>query len=244
VCCGVEQIKTQKMGNSLTHLPPSFPPPQPQLQSLFNNPFDSLPIELTQLILRLTGEWAGIAAHTCKTWRAIICHQHSDRPPKLFLECVVESISLIQWACQNGCKWDASLCNGAAKKGNLEVLNYLHENGCPWDTWTCASATLGGHLHVLKYLHENGCPWNKWSCAYAAQEGHLEVLKYLHVNGCPWHEETCARAAGRRRIEILKWIHENGCPCYELTHKKAEKGDYGEEVKEWAKQYHQHNSKE
>jgi hypothetical protein len=42
-----------------------------------------------------------------------------------------------------------------------------------------------GHLHVLQYLHVNGCRWDASACEGAARSGHLEVLEYLNMSGCP-----------------------------------------------------------
>jgi hypothetical protein len=84
-------------------------------------------------------------------------------------------------------KWNQikNVCNYAARRGHLEVLQWARENGCHWDKWTCAYAAKCGHLEILQWARENGCPWDKWTCAYAAFRGHLEVLQWAHKNGCP-----------------------------------------------------------
>ena len=53
------------------------------------------------------------------------------------------------------------LCEGAARSGHLEVLQWLRANGCPWDEWTCKYAAEGGHLEVLQWARANGCPWDE-----------------------------------------------------------------------------------
>jgi hypothetical protein len=103
-----------------------------QTPSQHNNPFDFIPIELTQLILGMTGKWAGIVEWTCKSWFSIIRSQHPDHPPKLFVCCVVHSIPLLQWARHNGCPWNCFLSARAAREGHIDVLEWLFENGCPW----------------------------------------------------------------------------------------------------------------
>ncbi|CAB9497331.1 ankyrin containing protein (ISS) [Seminavis robusta] len=145
----------------------------------------------------------------------------------------VGSISVLQWAHEQGFPWDDIICMFAAEGGHLETLKWLHKNGCEWDECTCFGAAIYGHLETLKWAHENGCPsWDAETCSAAAGEGHFEVLKWLHENGAPWDEDTCFAAADRGQFEILKWAHENGCPwdsrvCLEA----ARKGHF--EVLKW-----------
>mgnify|MGYP001030254524 CR=1 FL=1 len=130
------------------------------------------------------------------------------------------SLSLLQWAKQNGCSFlSYECCHEAAKGGHLEVLKWLRENGHFWDERCCHDAALGGHLEaakgghleVLKWLRENGCRWDVQTANSAAGEGHLEVLKWAIENGCDWEESTCTMAALRGgHLEVLKWLREHG----------------------------------
>ena len=36
--------------------------------------------------------------------------------------------------------------------GHLNCLKYAHENGCSWDISICNSAAKNGHLNCLKYV--------------------------------------------------------------------------------------------
>ena len=58
-----------------------------------------------------------------------------------------------------------SLCEAAARSGQLEELKALHENGTPWDTDTRLEAALGGHLEVLQWARANGCAWDEYTCS-------------------------------------------------------------------------------
>jgi len=61
----------------------------------------------------------------------------------------------------------------------LAVLQWAREQGCKWDTWTCRRAAQAGHLHVLRWARENDCPWGADTmCKIAAQGGHLEAAAY------------------------------------------------------------------
>jgi hypothetical protein len=53
-----------------------------------------------------------------------------------------------------------TMCEIAAKNGNLIDLKYTHENGSVWNESTCDYAAAGGHLDCLKFAQENGCLWN------------------------------------------------------------------------------------
>ena len=72
----------------------------------------------------------------------------------------ISTVSMLQWAVENGYQLDSRSCTLAAKYNHLEVLKYLHEKGCEWNEYACTIAAMNGHLEVLKYLHENKCPWD------------------------------------------------------------------------------------
>ena len=110
-----------------------------------------------------------------------------------------------------------SLCQAAARGGNLEELKVLRADGWPWGVMTCAYATLGGHLEVLQWARANGCPWDERTCFAAAWGGHLEVLQWARANGCPWNAWTCWGAASHGHLEVLQWARANGCPWDKWT---------------------------
>jgi hypothetical protein len=39
-----------------------------------------------------------------------------------------------------GCPWDARVCEAAARRGYMEMLEYAHREGCPWDRERCLEA--------------------------------------------------------------------------------------------------------
>ena len=117
-------------------------------------------------------------------------------------------------------------CQGAARGGHLEVLQWLHANGCPLGANTCMYAARGGHLEVLQWLCANGCPWGGSTCEEAAEGGHLWVLQWARANGCPWDKLTCARAAERGHLVMLQWLRANGCPWDGYTCRGAAQGGH------------------
>ncbi|CAM9537600.1 unnamed protein product, partial [Ectocarpus fasciculatus] len=81
--------------------------------------------------------------------------------------------------------------------GHLEVLQWTRNNGCPWDETTCEYAARNGHLEVLQWAHNTGCPWDEATCSKAALNGHVEVLLWARKNGCPWSSDKPPICASR-----------------------------------------------
>ena len=76
-----------------------------------------------------------------------------------------DHLGLLRWACQNGYPYGPTMqkentwtCAQAARKGDLENLQWLCEKGFTMDAYTCSQAAAGGHLEVLQWARQNGCP--------------------------------------------------------------------------------------
>ena len=52
------------------------------------------------------------------------------------------------------------VCDYAARRGSVRLLKWARVNNLDWGAITCTGAAEKGHLPALKYLHENGCPWD------------------------------------------------------------------------------------
>ena len=52
------------------------------------------------------------------------------------------------------------VCDYAARRGSVRLLKWARVNNLDWSAMTCTGAAEKGHLPALKYLHENGCPWD------------------------------------------------------------------------------------
>src|SRR5690625_3115234 len=90
--------------------------------------FTILPFEIITKILKDTKDYQAIAAQCSKQWRSLLC---SPKPPPLFGRSIVCSISVVQWARDNGCPWTEKTFNLGARTANLSVIQYLHHNACP-----------------------------------------------------------------------------------------------------------------
>jgi hypothetical protein len=155
-----------------------------------------------------------------------------------------ESWALLQWTKATfQCPWGALIatnvtspeaCSGAARNGDLEMLQFVRAHGCPWNKDTCQEAARNGHLELLKWAHEIGCPWDEGTCCAAAGNGHFEILLWARTNGCPWNADVCFAAAENGRLEILQWLHGNGCPWNATVCRvAAENGCF--DVLQWAR---------
>ena len=142
--------------------------------------FDSL------IVPRLNGNDVKFFYDVNTESRVALKRSNGGRLCATFKICDFDTKSTLSWALEKCSEEKERFCDEMARKGNLELLQYLHENRCPWDRSTCSYAAENGHLECLKFLHGNGCPWDKGTCSAAARNGHLECLKYAHENRCPW----------------------------------------------------------
>jgi hypothetical protein len=94
-------------------------------------------------------------------------------------------IDELKFMVTRGNKFDKTLCKVASRKGDLDLLIWLHENGCTWSSDVCTEAARCGHLHCLMYAHENGCPWDNNTITFAHITGHFDCFDYAYENGCP-----------------------------------------------------------
>ena len=86
----------------------------------------------------------------------------------------VRSVSILAWARENGCLWNARTFNAAAAGGHLEVLQWARANGCSWSKRTCLGAMEDGHVELLQWLRANGCRWTASTRGMAADLGYIE----------------------------------------------------------------------
>ena len=116
--------------------------------------WNTLPVEISGMILDFVtnrSSKAGVPLHfVCKQWHTLL-PPPSPKDLRSFVLPLVEqgSLSLLQWAKQNGCSFPSyKCCPLAARGGHLEVLKWLRQNGSFWDetcwfqadvvaTWMC-----------------------------------------------------------------------------------------------------------
>ena len=114
----------------------------------------------------------------------------------------------------NGGQYDESTFQAAARKGNIDLMQWLLDHGCPWDEWCCHVAAQEGNVKALEWLRCKGCPWSVWTAEHACITGHLDVIKWMHHNDfVGWNTNIAAQAAYAGHLDILRFLHESiACP--------------------------------
>ena len=81
------------------------------------------------------------------------------------------SKQLLIWVCQQGHSVNEKTFEGAARHGDILVMQWLKEKGCPWNLCTFTWAAERGNLENMKWLRENGCARNYHTFRTALQIG-------------------------------------------------------------------------
>jgi hypothetical protein len=157
-------------------------------------------------------------------------HAATKFEPTTSLRIICETTSLCQWAREQGCPWDGTLCAAAATGGHLATLKWARG-----DVAACAAAASvaqGVHQHPSTVLgagvnstitasadigessSDRVCPWNARTTAAAAGGGHLEMLQWASNSGCPVNDTACWAAALGGHVAMLRWLHQQA-PRYE-----------------------------
>lgn len=147
------------------------------------------------------------------SWSAAVCSAAVSFP-----EC-------LKWLRQQGCPWDATCFNIAARHGQLSLLQWMlaQKTPCPMNSPSAmVAAAQGNHLEIMKCirLHAPHAPWDKSCTRHAVQHGSLAMLRWLRQQSlpCPWDDspDSCALAASRhadsKSLELFKVMLQDRCP--------------------------------
>ena len=117
--------------------------------------------------------------------------------------------------------WDQRLraTRAMVHGGHLEVLQWVRQQpDCPWGVQLCDEAASRGDLRMLQWLRQQKppCHWKESVSDNAAGGGHLEVLQWLRQQQppCPWSLGVCLNAASGGHLEVLQWAREQQPPCH------------------------------
>ncbi len=145
----------------------------------------------------------------------------------------VGQIATLQWARANGCHWDATTAQAAARSGHLECCSgrwqtaarrrrHVRRRRAPPPGARVAAprrVSVGRvdlrrgrgrrNLEALRWARTSGCPWDESTCDEAAAGGHLAVLKWARAEGCGWTAMAATRAADGQHVATLRWMVEN-----------------------------------
>lgn len=123
-------------------------------------------------------------------------------------------IDVIQWA--EGKKFHnngKSICQNAARGGQLETLKWLRERNYPWDHKTTLEAARSRHEEIVKWSIENGCEHNSSVFAMAVETCTLDLVKWLWEKNYPVDlTNSVARSCQGAKIETANWLISQGLP--------------------------------
>lgn len=124
----------------------------------------------------------------------------------------------------------------AAKRGNLECLQYMYSKG--YDVLTkdvFRSATISGNVELIKWLHDLNCPFNFNSimnglCVHPkikhSLDTKIKILDLFIERGVKLTESTSEIAIFTGDLEFLQYIHKNGGIINENTINTAARCGY------------------
>ena len=119
-----------------------------------------------------------------------------------------------QW--QSESQLDSNMCESAAGKGWLAVLQWDRRQGAPWDRHSCSAAACGEHMAVLEWALRQGCPWpwgtkgnDIWCAAYTSRHA---FLTWARQQGMSDNMErlTCVHATDAGQVATLQWMRKHG----------------------------------
>ncbi len=92
----------------------------------------------------------------------------------------------VRWLCEHGYPRPHELYELAVRKGNVEVVSYLHTLGFVPTERTVQTAALHG-LEMIKAVRQlpNPCPWGRTTYMVAITANNLKLVEYLYANNCP-----------------------------------------------------------
>lgn len=137
-------------------------------------------------------------------------------------------VDVIKWLVRRKYRIPGEVLNGAARKGHLELLQFVHPRHV--GTFSCAIshmkvAAAFGHLDVVRFFHETRQPCRHRTGSHkpptaldiAAMHGNLSVVQYLHEQEPPSGSATTEAmdsAAENGHLDIVQFLHLNrdeGC---------------------------------
>ena len=96
------------------------------------------------------------------------------------------------------------------RAGDASILQYAHERGCPWDARTCTAAARVGNLKAFMYAHEHGCTWDEAATLISAvRSDEINCLEYAHKHCCPTPADIGVQADEHNASKCMLYIHEN-----------------------------------
>jgi hypothetical protein len=114
--------------------------------------------------------------------------------------------------------WEGSLCNIAAQKAHVHVLEWVFQiiyerNTNRWCVETILHAIPNGHLNILIWLCEHGVQMTSGIVYQVVWSKHQKILEWIYneYGGQYWTHYLTAAAAFKNNFEMYKWLIAKGC---------------------------------
>lgn len=158
-----------------------------------------------------------IFRHVSKLFSNHIKPKPREKSQMVFSVSSLGSLNQIKWMMSVGYEYGEFVIQGAARGGNIDIIEYALEQGSILTEEVAAYCAEGGSLKTLRWLRERGCPWSGWVCLSAAYNGRLDLLLWAMDNGCPLSDlsderrgrDICGEAAYGGWLHILEAVMDN-----------------------------------
>jgi hypothetical protein len=157
----------------------------------------------------------------------------TDASNTLALAVAGGNLSIVKWCVKRNAARTKYAFDIAAKKGRLDIIEYLSEVGCEMRSRAHVYAAKNKHHHITRWLIENEpkkCPLDVEVFRDAVLMYSVDTWEYLKSYNCPWDPTVyISPVAGKKKEKILQ-LHALGCPFDILVALKTSAND---EMREW-----------
>jgi ankyrin repeat protein len=127
------------------------------------------------------------------------------------------NLDMVKFCHKHQVPCDDRVLEAAAIEGHAEILEYIHTNGLANDITSCMEiGARKGNLELVKFLHERFNAGAGNAPVRAASRGHLEIVKYMlkhYPEDCRKKlkfRNICGLVRGERSLlPICKYLHEH-----------------------------------
>lgn len=125
---------------------------------------------------------------------------------------LVGSSELVEFLLRRKFEFPANACDVAAASGSLQCLQLAHQRGIAVTATTFKNAARKGDLNIVKYLHDILCPHEPDVVEEIARSGNVETLKYAIDQNIPFvaNHKVCSSLVRDNYFEAMKCMHSIG----------------------------------
>jgi len=121
----------------------------------------------------------------------------------------------VEYAMQQGAKFNTEALNASLKSGNIEFIEYALQKGCKWNNDSLGCAITGG-VACVTYAITHGCApkakgkWNTRILNMSLSHGNIECVIYARAKKIRWNNDSMMFAMLSGDLVIAKYALVNG----------------------------------